>query len=622
MFNRTTMFSGSNYYVRVGLIILMMVVAVWSPMQLHATPTAATRYVATDGVDSGSCTSTSAVCKSLQYTVNQASSGDEIFVAGGTYRYNTSLDECSFSVTQAVLCMVNKNLRIVGGFSRNNWAVPFPSANPSIIDGQNAYRGVSVVSFNGVSRLLMDNFIIQSGRAMGDSSGIDFRTYGPGGGMDATASSVALDNVVFRNNVANGGNLGTGYGGGGIGGGLVIRSSPPGAVSTLNNVTFDNNIAQGGIGPERGGVAQGGGLFVDNATVTGNNLLFTNNKAFGGNSGGNGTSNNLQSDALGGGVAFGGNTNVTFSNITVQNNRCKGGDAATKGGNCFGGGVYAENNTTVTLNRANINNNVALGGTATSPGGGFGGGIATYEANGTINQAFITDNLSEGGVSSNNSQKGGSGGGGASFIGADAVHQVSLVNSLIVRNQARLGGNGTDPGMGGAGLGIQGINVTLTHVTIAQNTFGAGFVLGQGLYVFSNANGRDSNVTMNHSIVANHTNSTNTAAIHVSQENTITFNRALLANNTKNTNQDNVPFPAGTFNGLGTILTAASAGFRTPNNYHLADSSPAINQAIGSTTTIDLDGIQRPRGAATDLGAYEHILFTDFVYIPLVAKNF
>src|SRR5262249_46588330 len=78
-------------------------------------------------------------------------------------------------------------------------------------------------------------------------------------------------------------------------------------------------------------------------------------------------------------------------------------------------------------------------------------------------------------------------------------------------------------------------------------------------------------------------------------------------NNTKDDNTDGKPDPAGTFNGLNTVIRVANAGFVSPgpNNfdYHLQVNSPARDRATGSGATVDLD--LNPRTGVPDLGAFE-----------------
>jgi hypothetical protein len=91
---------------------------------------------------------------------------------------------------------------------------------------------------------------------------------------------------------------------------------------------------------------------------------------------------------------------------------------------------------------------------------------------------------------------------------------------------------------------------------------------------------------------------------------TINLNQGLWANNTKNHNAGDGAAWAGTFNGLGTWSSAASAGFVAPAapnyNYHLRSDSAAKEKAIGSTTSNDIDGDARPFDAVADLGADEY----------------
>jgi hypothetical protein len=57
------------------------------------------------------------------------------------------------------------------------------------------------------------------------------------------------------------------------------------------------------------------------------------------------------------------------------------------------------------------------------------------------------------------------------------------------------------------------------------------------------------------------------------------------------------------------VLTALDAGFVSAgdpdDDYHLTAGSAAVDAAMPSSVSIDLDGNARPAGAAADLGAYE-----------------
>ncbi|MBU1746446.1 MAG: right-handed parallel beta-helix repeat-containing protein [Chloroflexi bacterium] len=77
------------------------------------------------------------------------------------------------------------------------------------------------------------------------------------------------------------------------------------------------------------------------------------------------------------------------------------------------------------------------------------------------------------------------------------------------------------------------------------------------------------------------------------------------------------------FYGVGDLLDV-SPSFVNPllGNYHLLAGSPAIDHgsAMGAPGT-DFDRQARPYGAGYDIGADEYVPFTNFVYLPIVLKN-
>lgn len=112
---------------------------------------------------SGNCSSSASPCRTIQYAANQSASGDRILVAQGIYTYNAGTDLCSFLQTRAVVCFVDKNLTILGGYSTSNWSIANPSVNLTVIDGQNSRRGVAVIGFNTtIAYLDMEGFTIRT----------------------------------------------------------------------------------------------------------------------------------------------------------------------------------------------------------------------------------------------------------------------------------------------------------------------------------------------------------------------------------------------------------------------------------------------------------------------------
>ena len=153
------------------LVILIFEQTFINPVQ--ATTLATTRYVAQSGIDTGNCSSSASPCKTIQYAVNQAISSDTILVAEAIYHVNQSVDPCSLLVNnsigkdgRAVVCIVDKTLNILGGYSQSNWQTANPIANLTIIDGQNARRGVCLIGYNSTNISLdMEGFTIQNSKS-------------------------------------------------------------------------------------------------------------------------------------------------------------------------------------------------------------------------------------------------------------------------------------------------------------------------------------------------------------------------------------------------------------------------------------------------------------------------
>jgi len=567
----------------------------------HASAAATTRYVATSGTDAGNCSSAGAPCRTIQYAVNQSVSGDRILVANGAYTYNAGVDPCSFLLTRAVVCVLDKNLTILGGYSTGNWSTADPAGNLTAIDGQSARRGVTVVGFNTTTTALdMEGFTIQNGRAFGPLyNGVPG---GRGGGMWTVKAAITLRDMIFKNNQAIGDNTASGAGGSADGGGLTIESAPAGL---LQRVTFDGNQSHGGVGPQRGGVAFGA-LFVFASTVTVEDSTFVNNLAQAGNSTGAGISGGLNADALGGAIGLG-QSSALLSRIVASNNQAIAGNAATNGGNAFGGGVYSEFSPSLVINDSTISGNTAQAGNASLGGSAGGGGLLTFNTPATIDRVQSIANTTTSGNTTGGGSTGSSAGGGL-YLWRDnpAVNGNSSVTNTIVADNFVTLGSGTVLGGGGGGITVQGLTATISHTTIARNRLGPSLVSGQGLLVLA-APGGSPNATanLNYSIVANHTvGGANAAAILVQSGNTINFNRGLFSGNTIDKSI------LGSQSGQASMLSAASAGFVSPGspdfNYHLQSNSAAKDQATGSTTNIDIDSQARPNNGVSDLGADEY----------------
>ena len=620
-------------------------------------------YVSPDGSDAqGRGFTPSAPFQSIQYAVNQASSGDTIRVAKGTYTYNQAADQNvgSFGTT-AVVDVVNRQLSILGGFTTaDGFATSNPQANPTVIDGQNQFRGIFAIQTGSTTSLDLEGFTIRNGlaspipaRASGQNN-LD-ATYAFGGGVfiDMSFNATAVNNsnpfvfknVTFDSNRAVGGagqanqNPELNFGGAGTGGGMALRYVRN---VQLDNVVFHNNQAVGGAGAERGGVGNGGAIHVDDSVVTANNVTFDGNQAVASsNTAGAGTDARFgeRADGTGGAVSVQLNPNTqypdlvaqgTFTNVTAINNQAIGGGTSNTGstsvgGGAFGGAFFSEGGI-LSITDSVVYGNQTTGGAGYTGGLAGGGGIETDKSDLTVNRVKVANNTATSGPTNNPTGGGadGSVGGGGLYLirldpnAATARGTVAVTNSVIAANTARtpvtiptVNQNG-----GGAGVWLQGVSATFTHDTIADNVFGKGLLYGQAFNVVNYGTSVPSVLTLADSIVSGHTGAFNLAAnqpnlaataINTIAGNTTNLVTDLFFNNTNDTNNgvDNGVQP-GTYTGLNTVIKGDPL-FNSPGapnfDYSLKAGSPAVDAAVGSTTPVDIGN--KPRVGVPDLGAYE-----------------
>lgn len=578
------------------------------------------------GTDAADCGSEAAPCRTIQYAVDLAQSGDVIKVATGTYTRSgpPAMPDCNVISANAdpVTCVVNKHLTLLGGYTPHNWEDSDPEANPTIIDGQNDSRGVAVVGWDAESAtasLVMEGFTIRQGLALGAASGQDWVIGGYGGGLYATNAPVTLRHMIFESNRAVGGNTSQTYGGTAAGGGVALNGMPAGTLCILEDVAFSGNQALGGQGLDRGGTAIGGGLYVDTADVHGSGLDFVDNLAQAGSSAGAGRDSihNWTADGLGGGVAIHVSTDAALERVTAVGNWAVGGEAGGQAGAGHGGAIYAEH-ATFSLAGSDLRQNKAQGGNGVHGYVGGGGALMVSESTMFLEQSTIIANEAWGGNGTTGNT--GAGGGGGVYLlrtssWPDTIH---ISNSIIASNLAVEGAGTMASGGGGGGLWIQGVDVDITHTTIARNQLGETLGFGVGAIVVNFHCQQPAAVDMAYSIVEGHA-STWGDALHVWQGNTLNLHRSLFAANSKNTNADGTPGgEPGTITGLCSCLDVNSARFVAPgppdHDYHLASTSPAIDQAVDSSTAVDIDGEGRPLDQAPDIGADETML------LPLVLE--
>lgn len=176
---------------------------------------AATWYVTPAAAGTGNGSSWANASSSLQIIINNASDGDEVWVAQGTYNGGFSMKE---------------GVKIYGGFtgtettlSQRNWY-----NNKTILDGGNMQR-VVINNNNGLTlAAVLDGFTIQNGKANNNNV-----QYYDGAGMYIRSSSPTISNCVFYNNNAD-------HHGGGL---FIYEECAP---LIINCIFFKNSGLRGG----------------------------------------------------------------------------------------------------------------------------------------------------------------------------------------------------------------------------------------------------------------------------------------------------------------------------------------------------------------------------------------
>ncbi|MFQ6608680.1 MAG: hypothetical protein ACE5EE_09105 [Fidelibacterota bacterium] len=563
--------------------------------------------VAPTGSDTPGCGSVGSPCATLQFAVNEIPVGGTttIQVAAGTY---------VSTVGNEVVEIVGRNITMEGGYTTAFTAAD-PVTNVTIIDGQNARRGITTRPAEGPIDpiLILSGVTLTNGNAPTDTSSLSSF----GGALNSFSSTVTLSNVKVTNNIARGLDSSSGIPGAGAGGGLSFRQSD----ATLSNVVLTGNTAQGGDGTgsaPRGGLAVGGGFFAFESTTSIVDLTASNNLAQAGDAPGSfGTDDGAEftqrADALGGGLNFTFST-VFINSSTVKDNIAQGGDAAELAGGGDGGGIYIERapETAIILS-STITDNTAQGGIASGlrGGEGLGGGVFVSASDADCDELTILNNNA---IGATGGTEGGSAGGGGLYFSPlfdlSARFNLNGTNMIVGNNTATAGPGATNGLSIGGGLHFShSSDVILNHVTLARNVVRNGeFNFGEAMFVQNEAI-----LTSNFAIIADHLSA---PAVSANPTGIATLNRTLWDNNILKFSGnviDNDP-QSGSPDFVNPAPPDSSTDFYNPEfvaqadslpDFHIKESSAARDNAIGSTTPIDIDGQSRPFGSVADLGADE-----------------
>lgn len=221
-----------------SLAILGLLFSRWLlPQHPAAAAPQATRYVTPTGADSGDCTVNP--CATLQYAHDQATAGDTIQIAAGTYVGGVNL---------------NRSLTLQGA-----------DAETTIVDGDGAQSAIQL--FDTTASLTLRHLTIRNGGAYGLSSG----------------GQTLIEDAIIRDNHPPAGNHGSGvrvwgpttirntsiYANSGLYGGGINVSGP---LTVTQSVIYDNTVEENGGGLY---LNSGAAVLLENSTISGNQSAFS-----------------------------------------------------------------------------------------------------------------------------------------------------------------------------------------------------------------------------------------------------------------------------------------------------------------------------------------------------------
>jgi hypothetical protein len=511
--------------------------------------------------------------------------GDEVWVQQGTYVSATTLSWKTginfyggFAGTESQRSQrsTDASLTILEGNNTNRVLNAPSMAAPTTWSGFTIQKGLSSGGGAGIfmqRNAILENCIVQNNK---DTNWGGAGIYIQGGDVD----SIKVINCIIRNNITTSTDTRTDkHGGGGI------RIRPDASKAVVRNCTIENNVVDG-LASSTSGVS-GGGVYMAAGTLE--NSIIQNNTA-------------------------------TNKNASTQ--------ALSLNGKCQGGGVFIMPQTTT--NPIVVRNCTVTGNTAnTSVGGGI--SIDPLWTSATILSPVLIANTF---ITNNSAYRTGGG------IMADGQQPLSTAtytfeNCVIANNESSAvaagGGGAFINNIAGYSGAISFINCTVVNNKMLTTNYG-----GAGIF-YNNAEANISNCVFwgNGSVGA-------LAPYHVRVKTTLTTNKLIncafddrfvesqvspagfeanltglvIISQTNSGSTSGVKYAEFTSptNFVGKTVTANDLTSFNNSNWLLTATSFLIDAGtVNSPVATDIFGVARPKGSASDIGAYEYSAAPVFV---------
>ncbi|TZF84858.1 T9SS type A sorting domain-containing protein [Pedobacter sp. BS3] len=521
---------------------------------------ATVRYVTPTGAGDKSGTSWDKASDDIQAMINASSSGDQIWLAAGTYLPTVIAYNGTTSRDKAFV--LKSGVAIYGGFAGGETLLSARNYTTNVcilsgdLDGStgtdDTYHVVIGASLN--TSTILDGVTISGGRANGSSSAFistgTFEFYKDrAAGIYLRSSKPQLSNIIIKDNISSGGGAG----------GYFYTSSP-----TVTNATIVNNTAGG----------NGGGLFFYGTSSVPTSPEFSNS-AF---------SNNTA--VSGGAIYISSNSSPTFTAVSFTGNT-----ASTS----YGGAIYNTSGLTIDGSTFDQNSSYSRGGAIYDSGSATTITNTLFSSNstntGSGGAVYISSNspvLSNIKFYNNNTPLKG----GAIFMygTSNAQANTALTNCLFYNNQQ----TNADTDNGGGAIYAS----SNTNTTITNNTFYGNSAINDGGAI--NLGYSSSVINLYNTILYNNSATGSGADIHNSGSDNITVANSLTqAFGTDGTDGNIVGSDP-----LFASVTAPDADF-----LQLTSTSPVINKGDNSKisgTSLDLAGSARITHTIVDMGAYEY----------------